>query len=389
MDDRKTNQLVVVGASSGGVEALKRLVTTVPAGFPAPIVIAQHLDPGRASHLQDILAVRGPLPVVTLADQQELEPGVIYVAPPNTHVRIVDHWACSIVDPGSRPMPSIDLLFSSAAEIYGEDLVAVVLSGTGSDGAAGARDVKAAGGTVVIQDPATARFPGMTLSLAPTTVDIVASLDSIGMLLHNLLTGVRLDDSSAEDQHLQALLDFLRSQGDIDFSSYKKATIRRRLHRRMVSLGIQDLGEYVQFVQRTPQEYSRLVSSFLVKVTEFFRDQELFDYLRSQILPGLIEEARQRGGLRIWSAGCATGEEAYSIAMLVADLLPDDIPATNVRIFATDLDGDAVAFARRGLYPAASLASMPPGPHRPALHSNRSVLRGTQADQVDGCFRRA
>ena len=354
------SQLVIVGASAGGIDALSTLVATLPQEFPAPIVIAQHLDPRRASHLEQIFGRRTALPVRNVEEREKLEPGVIYLIPANRHAEITDHEV-RVRSADGGVMPSIDMLLTSAAEVFGERLIAVVLTGMGSDGALGARAVKEAGGTVVIQDPATATFPAMPASLAPSSVDIVAELDTIGPLLHDLLTGAYLPNEPRDERVLRVFLEQLRQRSGIDFTAYKRPTILRRLQRRMVATGATKLRDYVRYIERHPDEYQRLVSSFLIKVTEFFRDPELFDHLRSYTLPRLIEEARHRGNeLRVWSAGCATGEEAYSLAMLVADVLGEELDRFNVRIFATDLDDDAVTFARRGLYPSGALANTPP-----------------------------
>src|SRR5919197_3881806 len=157
----RISQLVVVGASAGGIDALSTLVATLPRDFPAPIVIAQHLDPGRPSHLAQILARRSTLPVHTVTDQAPLENGVVFVVPANRHVEITDHAISLHAHDRGRAMPSVDLLLTTAAPVFGENLIAVILTGTGSDGAAGARAVKAAGGTVVVQNPHTAQVAGM------------------------------------------------------------------------------------------------------------------------------------------------------------------------------------------------------------------------------------
>ncbi len=285
---------------------------------------------------------------------------MVYVIPPNRHAEITDHEVRVRPTEGGST-PSIDMLLTSAAEVFGERLIAVVLTGMGSDGALGARAVKEAGGTVVIQDPATASFPAMPTSLAPSSVDIVAELDTIGPLLHDLLTGVYLPNEPRDERVLRVFLEQLRQRSGVDFTAYKRPTILRRLQRRMVATGATKLRDYIRHIERHPDEYQRLVSSFLIKVTEFFRDPELFDHLRGYTLPRLIEEARQRDNeLRIWSAGCATGEEAYSLAILVADVLGEELDGFDVRIFATDLDEDAVAFARRGVYPSGALVNLPP-----------------------------
>jgi two-component system CheB/CheR fusion protein len=357
---RAFDQLVVIGASAGGIEALSKLVETLPRDIPAPIVVAQHLDPTRISRLAEILATRSSLPVRTIVGRMDLEPGTIYLVPSNTDVEVTDHAVTSHVVNGDGPVPSIDLLFTTAASVFGENLIAVILTGSGSDGAAGARDVKAAGGTVVIQNPATAAHPTMPLSLSPSIVDVIADLENLGDVLSQLLAGEYTVAEHGTDARLRALLDQLRERSGIDFAAYKLPTIMRRLQRRMTAAGTTNLDEYARFIDRNPQEYDRLVNAFLIKVTSFFRDTELFDYLREVVLPDIIEHSQERNEIRIWSAGCATGEEAYSLAMLVRELLDDDLDRVNVRIFATDLDADAVAFARRGTYPATALANVAP-----------------------------
>lgn len=358
--DTPFSQLVVIGASAGGIDALSELVSTLPADFPAPIVVAQHLDPNRPSALNSILARRSTLPVRTVADHEPLAPGVVFVVPSNRHVSISDSAIELLADTRGRPKPSVDLLLSSAAEVYGEKLIAVILTGTGSDGAAGAYAVKKAGGTVVIQNPETASFSGMPRSLAPSTVDIVADLERIGPLLKDLLAGVAVPTCPADERALGAFLARLRERNGIDFSSYKLPTIERRLQRRIAATGSRDLAGYLRYLEDHPEEYEHLIGAFLIKVTEFFRDPELFAYLRDTVLPELIAAARRRGNeLRIWSAGCATGEEAYALAILVCELLGDELDEFTVRIFATDLDEAAVSFARRGVYHAAALTGLP------------------------------
>ena len=361
-DEHSFSNLVVIGSSAGGIEALSQLVSTLPEDFSAPIVAVQHLSPDRESHLREILERRSTLPVMTLEEHTTLplESGVIFVVPADWHVNITDSEIHLQEDSAGRPKPSIDLIFDSAAEMYGERLIAVVLTGTGSDGTAGARAVKKAGGTVIIQNPETAAHPDMPRSLAPTTVDIVANLEEIGPILHDLLVGIEVPARPDEKKKLESFLEDVRTSYGIDFSSYKTPTIMRRLQRRIVATDSRDLDGYVQYLEEHPEEYQRLINAFLIKVTEFFRDRELFDFLRDELVPELIEKAREGGNqLRIWSAGCATGEEPYSLAILISEALGDESDHFNVRIFATDLDEEAVSFARQGLYPKAALADVP------------------------------
>jgi len=357
------DDLVVVGSSAGGVGALSTLVSTLNKSFPAPIVIAQHLDPQRPSHLGSILERRSTLPIVVVSEhgQTKLEGGKVYVVPSNRHVRISDGHVYLEGDHNNRPKPSVDLLLSSAARSYGEHLIAVILTGSGSDGAAGAVDVKVSGGVVIIQNPQTAAYPSMPLSLPPTAVDHVLEIEQIGPLLYDLLKGVSLPAPTEQpDDPLRDLLAQVSTQTNIDFRNYKSSTILRRIGRRMVVTHNASLKDYADYLRTHPDEISELVKAFLIKVTGFFRDPEAFEVLRSTIIPELIDRSKSNGRtLRFWSAGCATGEEAYSLALLLADQLGPDFPEWNIKIFATDLAGDAVAFARRGLYPENVLNDLP------------------------------
>jgi two-component system CheB/CheR fusion protein len=356
-ENEAIERLVVIGSSAGGVEALLILVASLPEDFPAPIVVAQHLDPYRPSNLASLLANRAQIPVITVTNEEALRPGTIYVVPIDRDVEITDHHVSVVRRNGPTPKPSVDRLLATAARVFGDRLLAVILTGSGSDGADGAQAVKAYGGTVVVQNPETARFPGMPSSVALSSVDIVANLEAIGPLLIDLLSGEYV--LPADEDELRRFLESVRERTGLDFGAYKRPTILRRLQGRMAALDLDSLVEYRRYIDRHPEELQRLVSAFLIKFTRFFRDPELFDHLRDHVLPDLIADARQRGELRIWSAGCATGEEAYSIAMLVADLLADDPDPMPVRIFATDVAPDAVDFARRGVYPVAALADVP------------------------------
>jgi len=352
----------VIGSSAGGIEALSRVVASLPADFPAPIVIAQHLDPRRPSHLHEILARRATLPVRVVEEREALEDGVIFVVPSNRMVEI-SHGDLRLraAKPGAVA-PSIDVLFESAARVFGPGLIAVILTGSGSDGSVGAWHVKKAGGSVVIENPATAMFPSMPSSIPPSLVDATADLESIGSVVCDLLAAGNPPAEGRDHDDLRDLLGRIHELSGIDFGSYKPATILRRLRGRMNATGRATLAEYAAYLEDNPEEYARLINSLLIKVTEFFRDPKVFDYLRLNVLPELIAEAKREGReLRIWSAGCSTGEEAYSLAIVVADALGDDLPRLDVRIFATDIDRQAIAFARRGIYPPIALKGLPAG----------------------------
>ena len=357
----KMSELVVVGSSAGGVEALSIFVSTLPSDFPAPIVLAQHLDPSRPSSLDVILQRRSKLPVEVVTESTQLQPGRVYVVPSNRHVSIRDHRVEVQEDRLKRPRPSVDTLLSTAAEHYGEHLIAVILTGSGSDGAIGAIDVKNAGGTVLVQNPQTARYPSMPLSLPPTVVDFEVNLEQIGPLLYDLLMGVNIPPTEDRTEDvLREILEQVSRQANIDFRPYKTSTILRRIGRRMAITHNRTMRDYADYVREHPEEAGELVKAFLINVTQFFRDTEAFVYLKNDILPKLITHARERDRvLRFWAAGCATGEEPYSLAMLLTDLLGAELPRWSIKIFATDLDEAAINFARRGLYSENLLKGMP------------------------------
>ena len=355
------SQLVVVGSSAGGIETLSRFVANLPADFPAPVVIAQHLDPHRPSHLHEILARHSTLPVRSAEESEALEDGVIFVVPSNRTVEIGEGAIRVHTASAASVAPSIDGLFESAAAAYGPGVIAVILTGSGSDGSAGAWHVKQAGGSVVIEDPATAKFPSMPRSVPSALVDAMGDIDSIGGILCDLLAAASPPADGSAREELRHLLERIHERSGVDFGTYKPATIMRRLKGRMNATSCRSLTEYAALIESDPEEYSNLVNSLLIKVTEFFRDPQVFEYLRQQVLPDLVAEAlREKRELRIWSAGCSTGQEAYSLAMMVAEVLGDERPWPDVRIFATDVDREAVAFARRGLYAQASLKTLPP-----------------------------
>ena len=357
-----SHDLVVIGSSAGGVGALSTLVSTLTPDFPAPIVLAQHLDPQRESHLGAILHRRSTLPIVVVNEHTPtlLENGKIYVVPANKHVKIKEGHVHLESDHAERPAPSVDKLLTSAAEGYGEHLIAVILTGSGSDGAAGAVQVKNSGGLVIIQTPATAPYPSMPLSLPPTVVDHVVEIERIGPLLYELLKGISLPVEDKIEDPLREILVHVSAHTNIDFRNYKSSSILRRISRRMTVTHTSNLRDYLDYVRVHPEEIEELVKAFLIKVTGFFRDPEAFDFLRQQVIPEIIDRASANGRiLRIWSAGCATGEEAYSVGLLIADQLGPEFPEWSVKIFATDLATDAINFARRGLYPENVLTELP------------------------------
>lgn len=352
--------IVVVGASAGGIDALERLAASLPAGLPAPVVVAQHAAGGREKQLLDILRARTALDVAIIDGRTILENGTIYIVPAGRNAEVTDGSVRAENALAGSPSPSIDRLFASAARAYGDRTLGIVLSGIGSDGPAGALAIKEAGGTIVVQDPATAAFAALPGSIPPAICDITSDVETMGSLIPAMIQSAHSADNTIDEDALRRFLEQLRSRSGIDFTQYKTPTIRRRLARLMAAAHVETLQDYMRYLNAHPEAYQRLVSSFLIKVTGFFRDPALFKSLQEQILPELIAEARaKRRELRLWSAGCATGEEAYSLAISVAEVLGDRLGELDIRIFATDLDEGSIAFARRGLYVPQAFSEMP------------------------------
>src|SRR5664280_3294807 len=246
-------QLVVIGSSAGGIEALSRVVASLPADCPAQIVIAQHLDPRRPSHLHEILARRATLPVRVVEEREALENGVIFVVPSNRLVEISHGDLRLHAAKAGAVAPSIDVLFESAANAFGSGLIAVILTGSGSDGSAGAWHVKKAGGAVVIENPATAMFPSMPSSISPSLVDATADLDAIGPILSDLLAAGNPPAGGSDHAELNDLLERIHERSGIDFGSYKPATILRRLRGRMNATSHSTLATYVALLESDPE----------------------------------------------------------------------------------------------------------------------------------------
>ena len=355
--------LVVVGASAGGIEALLVLVASLPPDFPAPIVLAQHLDPNRPSALQAILQHQSALPVIAVEAHTPLQAGAIYVVPANRHVVISDGTVSLETDHKDRPRPSVDLLLSTAAKSYGEHLIAVILTGSGSDGAQGAVAVKEAGGTIIIQNPGTARYPSMPLALPPTIVDAAVDIEQIGALLNDLVRGIHLPDTIPPSADiLETIFAQVNRQANLDFRQYSHTTILRRISRRMTATHSTTLEDYAAHLEEYPAEVGNLANAFLSNITSFFRDLELYEYVKKEVLPHIIAQSHDRGRvLRLWSASCATGEEPYSLAMLLADVLGTELPQWTIKIFATDGDQTAITFARNATYLPNMLDGLPEG----------------------------
>ncbi len=360
--------VVGVGASAGGLEALQAFFHRTRPSAAVCYVVVQHLSPDFKSMMSELLSRRTSLEVHDIRHGTAPRPGCIYLLGPK-QVLTLEHGRFCIQErfPSGLFLP-INLFFGSLATHQGDQCAAVVLSGTGTDGTHGARQVKEAGGLVAVQEPGTAKFDGMPNSvisagLADVTGGPAQLADRIAQYVaHPLLPVPGATEPVVRDSGsavLQEVLAILRPHARLNFGHYKEGTVLRRLHRRASLVGDETLEAYMARLRSDPEEIERMSRELLIGVTQFFRDVDSWAYLEKNVIPRIVEGAEERGTLRLWVAGCATGEEAYTLAMLVEEQLQRVRRALSVRLFATDARRDSLRFARIGQYPAAAGASIP------------------------------
>ena len=363
---RAVKMLIGIGSSAGGLEAVRELVAALPMDVPASYVVVQHMSPSYKSVMTELVARQTQLEVEKVTDGVVPRPNVIYITPPNNDIIIADgklRLLPASVEPAA-PKPSVNRFLMSLAESYGENAMSIILSGTGSDGANGLQAVHEAGGITIAQDNDSAKYDGMPRAAVQTgCVDLVMEPKDIGKHLEKILAVPRdFDGLRSNREPLQTNSDVLKivqARTRMDFREYAQTTVSRRIGRRMMALGIPTKEEYATFLRNTPEAVDDLFKDLLISVTRFFRDPEEFESLR-RLLPAVLA-TRDVGPLRVWIAGCATGEEAYSVVMMLAEALgvQDDALKSHIQIFATDIDVDALKVARRGVYNASVLDDIP------------------------------
>jgi len=354
----KSFPVVGIGASAGGLEAVSELIAELPATTGMAFLLVQHLDPMHESFLTEILAKKAAFAVETATDGTILKPDHLYVIPPNAVMTVADGVLRLRSREGEeRPHKPVNILFRSLAQQHAHRAVAVVLSGTDSDGAQGLEEIKAAGGITMAQEPATAKFDGMPKSaIATGCVDFVMPSKELGKEMlrigrHPYLSPAGSPDALAQEEEcLRRIFRLLQHRIGTDFSRYKRTTVQRRLARRMALRQVDGLTEYADLLIQEPDEVHALARDFLIRVTGFFRDPETFAGLSETVFPALFEHRSPKDPIRIWVPGCASGEEAYSIAMVLLEYLDDRATSTRVQIFGTDLSDIAIEKARSGIY---------------------------------------
>ncbi|BBE50484.1 Cyclic di-GMP phosphodiesterase Gmr [Ferriphaselus amnicola] len=357
--------LVGIGASAGGLEALSSMIAALPTDLGISYVVLQHLSPTHRSMMVQLLGRETAMAVTEVESGLHPQPDTIYVAPASCNVKLKDGGFVLIEGPReATPRPSVNVFLNSLAEDKIENAIGVILSGTGSDGAAGLRDIKAAGGYTFAQDPQTAKYAGMPQSAIDTgCVDWILSPEGIANEIaiiarsHGTVTVAR--EAPVAATTLKKLLMKVKQQTRIDFSGYKEGTLWRRIERRMAACHITSLNDYLTLADTNPEELEHLGKDILISVTAFFRDPESFAALRN-VLRGVVQTKQPGDEIRIWVAACATGEEAYTVAILLSEILGPNAIQFRIQIFATDIDLNALSIARKGSYAESALADLDP-----------------------------
>lgn len=355
----RSRYIVGIGASAGGLEAFEQFFSNMPAHSGMSFVLVPHLDPTHKSILGDLLKRYTSMPILQAEDGMPVRPDTVYIIPPNRDMAIM-HGTLQLLEPVTSQgiRHPIDFFFRSLADDQREKAICIVLSGTGSEGAQGLRAVKGEGGLVLAQEAKTAKYDGMPSSaIATGLVDYVLPPGKMAEQLmayarrpwSRPLPSVEAPEGRSRDL-LQKIYALIRAQTGHDFSLYKQNTILRRVEKRMNVHQIARLADYVAYLRENPQETEALFKELLIRVTNFFRDPEAFALVKTKVLPLLLKNRPADAPLRIWVPGCSTGEEAYSLAIIVREHLLTQKRAVKVQIFATDIDSGAVETARAGVY---------------------------------------
>jgi two-component system CheB/CheR fusion protein len=351
--------IVGIGSSAGGLEALQKLLGAMPPDSGLAFIVAAHLDPTQKSHLTELLGRCTKMPVVQIENSIKVKPNHVYVIAPDQELTIRG----GVVKTNKPTAPRghrhpVDSFFRSLAEDQGERAIAIVLSGTGTNGSLGLRFIKAEGGIAIAQEPETASFQGMPRSAIGTgIVDLVLPPDKMPEALLSLARHsyvrepAKAVEETAPEEQLRVLLALVRAQSKRDFNSYKKSTLLRRIHRRMGLHRIDSLGNYTERLRNDPEEIKALAADLTINVTGFFRDPEGWKALTEKVIAPLVAERRADSTIRVWVPGCSTGEEAYSIAILITEQAEAVGKSFDLKLFATDVTDAVLSSARAGQYP--------------------------------------
>ena len=365
--EKRAFPVVAIGASAGGLEAFSQLLSHLPANSGLAFVLVQHLAPKHESALSELLRRAARIPVNEVRDGMAVQRDHAYVIPPNTNMVITDGVLRLMPrTPATQHMP-IDYFMRSLAEDCGDQAIGVILSGTASDGTLGMKAIKAGGGITFAQDEQSAKYHDMPRNaIATGAIDFVLPPEGIARELIRIASHPYLRHplvpAALEPEHgLLRVFTLLSTAKGVDFTHYKHNTIKRRIRRRMVVHRLQDLAKYIKLLQENRQELDALYHDILIHVTGFFRDPEAFDTLKKRVFPELLKNRPPHSPFRIWVPGCSSGEEAYSLAMVLLEFLGEKASDTEIQIFATDINETALERARVGVYAEHDIEPISPG----------------------------
>ena len=370
LSTKKPNTVVGIGASAGGLEAFTKLLKNLPVDTGMAFVIVQHLDPNHKSILTDILLKTTKMPVSEVKDNTAVKPNQVYVIPPDNELAVVNGVLNLIPrkDKVRLHMP-IDSFLESLAKDQGSKAIGVILSGTASDGTRGLQEIKAADGITFVQNPQSSKYSDMPCNaIATGDVDFVLPPEEIAVELASIARSrvfkdndVKKDDLFSESAgELKKIFVLLQTASKINFADYKQLTVKRRILRRMVLHRIEKLSDYVDYLRQNPAEVGALHQDILINVTNFFREPESFETLKSLVFPAIVKNRTPDDAIRVWVPGCSTGEEAYSIAISLLEYLGEKAAGIPIKILATDVNETAIIKARQGIYPKSIKADVSP-----------------------------
>lgn len=347
------HHIIAIGASAGGMEEINTFFDHTPLDGVAYVII-QHLSSDFKSRMVELLERHSKLMVTEAEDGVKVKSNLVYLIPNNKYMTIRD-GTLHLTDKADNHTPhlTINRFFNSLAANSGANAIGIILSGLGSDGSEGVKAIKKAGGMVIARNPETSEFGSMpSHAIATGLVDFVLEPELMPNAIEDYIKyGAELIyDNDGDDKNLRAIIELIKEKSPLDFSDYKPTTILRRTKRRAAQHNFMTLGNYLEFLKATPEEVDALAKDFLISVTSFFRDKEAFDFIQKSVLPGILQKLTPGEELKMWVAGCATGEEVYSLAILIAEQLKGKSKDTVVKIFATDIDSIALAQAGKGLY---------------------------------------
>jgi two-component system CheB/CheR fusion protein len=348
--------VVGIGASAGGLEAITQVFDAIEEEHGFAFVIVQHLSPDHKSLMDELLAKHTNMPVIVAEEGMQIKANTIFLIPNKSLLTLkAGHFHLTDKLPRNLPSEAVDIFFQSLAQEMGDRAVGIILSGTGSDGTRGIKEIKAGGGLTIAQEPSSAKFDGMPRSaITSGNIDLVLNPNEIGHQLFSLAKNSlrdklnQLPELEQNMDKLHEIISFIRMHTQFDFSAYKEQTLFRRVKRRSDQLELDSLEEYYYYLKNHPEEAELLGRDFLIGVTRFFRDAPAYEVLKAKVIPQIVGSKKPNDHIKVWVTACSTGEEAYSLAILFNEEVRKQGKNTSVKIFATDVDSEAIETAARG-----------------------------------------